>query len=154
MKYLALPLAAACLFAADRSPDAQAWWSHVEYLASDALEGRRAGTPGHTKAAQYVASEFEKIGLKPGGTKGGYIQPVGLETRRLNESESSIDFITDGAARRIKLGEEATLGIRVDEPGRIEAEVVFAGHCLTIPEAKIHDLAAVDLKGKIAFCLS
>jgi len=36
---------------------------HIEYLASDELEGRMTGTEGETKAANYIASEFKKLGL-------------------------------------------------------------------------------------------
>src|SRR6185436_19654011 len=38
----------------------------VEYLASDALEGRRTGTPGANGAAHYIAGEFSLLGLRPG----------------------------------------------------------------------------------------
>jgi aminopeptidase YwaD len=44
---------------------------HVEYLASDKLEGRRAGEPGANLAGEYVAEQFRKIGLRPGGDKNG-----------------------------------------------------------------------------------
>lgn len=37
---------------------------HVAYLASDALEGRRAGTAGEDKAADYIAKEFARLKLK------------------------------------------------------------------------------------------
>ena len=154
MKPIAFLLGAACLIAADRSPEAQAWWSHVESLASDAMEGRRPGTPGYNKAAEYVAARFEQMGLIPGGTQGGYAQPVAMETRVLDEPASSLEFVVDGNPRKIKLGEEANLNIRIDRPGKVDAEVVFIGHGLKIPEANIDDLAGVDLKGKIAFYLS
>ena len=36
---------------------------HLYTLASDDMEGRRAGTPGIEKAAQYIEGEFEKVGL-------------------------------------------------------------------------------------------
>ena len=36
----------------------------VGYLASDALEGRGVGTAGLDKAADYIAGEFKRIGLK------------------------------------------------------------------------------------------
>jgi len=36
---------------------------HLYTLADDAMEGREIGTPGIEKAAQYIESEFEKIGL-------------------------------------------------------------------------------------------
>src|SRR5271165_5167182 len=61
-----------CVGAAD-TPDGQRWWSHVAFLADDALEGRDTGSPGHRKAAEYVAKEFEKLGLRPAGTA-GYLQ--------------------------------------------------------------------------------
>src|SRR6185295_13587315 len=38
----------------------------VEYLASDALEGRRTGTAGAKDAADYIAHEFSLLGLRPG----------------------------------------------------------------------------------------
>ena len=39
-------------------------------LADDKLEGRNTGSAGHRKAAEYVAREFERAGLKPAGTEG------------------------------------------------------------------------------------
>jgi hypothetical protein len=39
---------------------------HVKYLASEELEGRGLGSEGIEKAAKYIASEFQKAGLKPG----------------------------------------------------------------------------------------
>jgi aminopeptidase YwaD len=40
---------------------------HIQYLASDQLEGRRTGTQGEKLAAQYISNEFKKIGLVPRG---------------------------------------------------------------------------------------
>ena len=47
---------------------------HVKYLASDQLEGRKAGSKGAELAAQYVANEFKRYGLKPLGDQGTYFQ--------------------------------------------------------------------------------
>ena len=44
---------------------------HVEYLASDKLEGRRAGEARANLAGEYVAVQFKKAGLMPGYTGGG-----------------------------------------------------------------------------------
>jgi hypothetical protein len=52
----------------------------VRYLADDALEGRLSGTPGERCAADYIASEFARIGLRPAGDAGGYLQAVGLQS--------------------------------------------------------------------------
>ncbi len=47
--------------------------SHIQFLASDELEGRRAGTPGEQKAVDYIVAQYQAIGLQPMG-ESGYIQ--------------------------------------------------------------------------------
>src|SRR5688500_16681521 len=56
--------------------------AHLEFLASDLLEGRDAGTRGYDLAANYVASIYQQIGLLPAGTK-GFMQPVPLRSSLL-----------------------------------------------------------------------
>ncbi|MBC8024636.1 MAG: hypothetical protein H7Y89_01465, partial [Steroidobacteraceae bacterium] len=67
-------------------------WADVRVLADDAMEGRRAGTPGHRRAAEYVAKEFEKAGLKPGGDD-GWFQDVNLISRTIREENSSVTLV-------------------------------------------------------------
>ena len=62
------------------------WWSHVEALANDGMEGRNTGSPAHKRAADYVAAQFKKAGLEPAGA-GGYIQPVAFKTRTIDRGE-------------------------------------------------------------------
>lgn len=50
--------------------------SIVEYLAADSLKGRLSGSEGCTKAAQFIAKEFENAGLKPLKGNEGYFMPV------------------------------------------------------------------------------
>ncbi len=47
---------------------------HVNFLADDRLEGRRAGTAGEELAREYIAAEFGKVGLLPKGDNGGWWQ--------------------------------------------------------------------------------
>ena len=42
----------------------------IAYLAADDLGGRAIGTAGEQKAAEYLAGEFERLGLTPMGTDG------------------------------------------------------------------------------------
>ena len=59
-------LAAIAVQAAD---DAGArWWAHVEALANDGMEGRNTGSPGHKRAAEYVAAQFSSSALEPAGS--------------------------------------------------------------------------------------
>ena len=48
--------------------------SHIEYLSSDKLEGRRTGTNGEKLAMNYISDRFSEIGLLEKG-KEGYYQP-------------------------------------------------------------------------------
>jgi aminopeptidase YwaD len=48
--------------------------AEVGYLASDDLKGRRAGDPGETMAANFIASKFKEVGLLPKGDNGEYFQ--------------------------------------------------------------------------------
>jgi hypothetical protein len=70
-------------------PDGKRWWSYVKALASDDMKGRDTGTPEYLRAARYVASEFEKAGLKP-AAETGPLQPVKLRTWKIAESASSL----------------------------------------------------------------
>jgi len=133
--------------------DGRRWWSYVQYLADDRLEGRDTGSAGHRKAAAYVAGEFERAGLKPAGTE-GYIQPVRFHTRRLREAESSLTLVRNGESEELVLGEDASISARIDPAPEVDAEVVFAGYALTVPEMQYDDLAGLDLRGKIVLHLA
>jgi len=45
--------------------DASAIKRHIEFLASDALAGRKTGTDGIEEAATYIIKEFQQAGVKP-----------------------------------------------------------------------------------------
>ena len=47
---------------------------HINYLASDRLEGRGSGMPGAEAAAKYIAAEFKRCGLKPLGDGVSFFQ--------------------------------------------------------------------------------
>lgn len=133
---------------AARQP-AERWWAHVAFLASDEMNGRDTGSPEHRKAAEYVAAEFAKAKLEPGGTK-GYLQAVPFRSRRIVEPQSSLTLVRSGGSTTpIVLGDEATLSMRIEPAASVEAPIVFAGYGLQVPEVKHDDLAGLDLKGKI-----
>jgi hypothetical protein len=146
---LALILSAATDFTAE----GKRWWSHIEYLASDDLEGRNTGSEGHLKAARYIAGEFERSGLKPGGVA-GYFQPVKFDVKQLVEDQSSLALVTGGQTKTLVLGDDATLGLRGDIQADTRAQAVFAGFGLKVPEKNYDDLAGLDVKGKIVVFLA
>jgi Zn-dependent M28 family amino/carboxypeptidase len=125
----------------------------VVFLADDRLEGRDAGTAGHLQAARYVADQFERNGLAPGGLD-GYFQPVTFRSRRIVEEKSSLALVLNGKTVPVVLGDEATFNMRIEPAPSVTAPLVFVGYGLTVPELKYDDLAGLDLRGKIALLLT
>lgn len=132
----------------DWTAPADAWWSHVQFLADDKLEGRRAGTPGYEKAVAYVEQQFQAIGLKAAGTK-GYQQPFALVPETVDTTKSSIRLKTATGTVNFMLGREMTLSPHVDDNSPVSAPLVFLGYGLRIPAKHVDDFAGSDLKGKI-----
>jgi Zn-dependent M28 family amino/carboxypeptidase len=155
---LALPVAFMALLltgmavAQDSKPanDEQARWSgHVRTLADDSMEGRQTGSDGYRKAAAYVVSEFEKIGLKPAGTK-GFAQSVAFLQRRILEDRSQVALVRDGREDVLRFGDDVTINLRAELALSVEAPLVFTGYGLSAPDAGHDDLKGLDLEGKVA----
>ena len=68
--------------------------AHVNLLADDKLEGRRAGTNGEKLAMEYIAAQFEKAGLQPKGDSNWY-QPFDINDGK-EISKSCYFFINGG----------------------------------------------------------
>jgi len=152
VKRLLPPLLVGALLTAasiDYNAEGRMWWAHVQFLADDQLQGRNVGTEGFHKAADYVAEEFRRLGLKPAGTK-GYFQPIKFNTLQVVPAQSTVGLVRNGTAQPLELGVEASLNPRAGMPPSIEAPMVFVGYGMVIPEAHYDDLAGLDLRGKIA----
>ena len=52
--------------------------SHIQYLASDDLEGRRAGTLGEQKAINYIVEQYQGLAIQPKG-ENGFIQDFKID---------------------------------------------------------------------------
>jgi Zn-dependent M28 family amino/carboxypeptidase len=134
--------------------DAKRWWSFVEALANDGMEGRDTGSPGHKRAADFVAAQFQKAGLEPAGI-GGYIQPVKFKSRRILEDKSSLALVgSGGRTESLTLGDDVTISMRIDPAPSLEAPLVFVGYGLNIPERNINDFAGLSLKGAVVVYIS
>lgn len=51
---------------------------HIQYLASDELEGRRAGDMGEQKAVDYIIKQYQELGIQPMGDN-GFIQSFPID---------------------------------------------------------------------------
>ncbi len=62
-------------------------------MSSDALEGRRPGTPGIEQAATYIAYNFMMYGLKPAGINDTYYQPFEVRSgKKINRGDANLSF--------------------------------------------------------------
>lgn len=124
--------------------------SEMEVLAADAMQGREAGTPGHRRAASYVASRFAEFGLWPLGDDDTYYQSVSLvETRLIEESASLVlhqgatDLVLEYGRDFVRYGGFGRLAESVTAP------LVFVGFGIQAPGYDHDDFAGVDVSGKI-----
>jgi Zn-dependent M28 family amino/carboxypeptidase len=55
---------------------------HVHVIADDSMMGRNTPSPGLEMTAAYIAAQFKRLGLKPGGDAGTFIQRYALGKSR------------------------------------------------------------------------
>lgn len=131
---------------AQQSPiDTLALRAHTRFLASDALEGRGTGTRGEHIAAQYIASQLQRIGVHGAAEDGSYLLPVPLRAARVLPTTSI--SVTRGTTRTL-LEHEADFVLNTG--GRaafrdFEGRVVIAG----TPAEASAALQDVDLRGRV-----
>jgi len=155
-----LATASAPLAAAEKAPSqrqaektGERCWADVRVLADDGMEGRRAGAPGHRRAAEFVAAQFQKARLAPGGD-GGFLQAVKLESRTIQEANSSLTLVRDGTRTPLTLGQDAAFVLRGNFARQVDAPMVFIGSGLRLPQYGVDDLAGLDLAGKVVVLIS
>ncbi len=142
---LALTAALAASAAPAQDFTADRFRSHVEFLASDLMEGRDAGTRGYDLAASYVATQFMGLGLAPGGTDGGWYQTVPfVEAMRRGDARVTIGGRAFDASKDVAIG-ASTRGLSQD----LSAPAVFVGYGV-----QASDYRGLDVKGKWVAALS
>lgn len=146
--------AAATLTAAEREALARVRVETVREVAtalsSKEMEGRGTAQPGGERAARYLADRFQKLGLKPLGDGGTYLQAVRFKVNQVMPETS----LKAGEAV-LKHGDDFVLPppFTYDEADATGG-LVFVGYGVTSEELKRDDLAGLDLKGKIVVLLS
>lgn len=118
--------------------------SHVTWLASDALEGRGTGTPALDLAAEYIAREFQRYGLKPAGENGTYFQTFDVITGA-ETGGNTIAVLRDG--NELPLQPEFVMPYTFSVSAPFEGRLVFAGHGIADASSEHDDYASLDVKG-------
>ena len=114
--------------------------AHLQFLSSDELMGRNTGEPGNDIAARYIATQYERFGIKPLEGLEGYFQNVPFafvspqdHTVTWNEVEY------DQGESFLALSEGEYVG---------DMETVFANHA-----ASEEDYADLDVEGRVVIAL-
>jgi aminopeptidase YwaD len=136
--------------------------THVSYLASETLGGRRTGETGATSAAGYVANVFAGYKLKAGvsqtvngRTTTNFLQSFpfvsGVELGR----DNFLRIVPAAPNKENRQETKMEIGVNWTPIGFstngyiAPAPIVFAGYGISAKDANYDDYAALDVKGKI-----
>lgn len=114
---------------------------HLEYLASDELEGREAGEKGQKLAGAYLMQNFMGYGLPP--LKGEYFQKFNLRV----SSREKIKLVINGDS--LSYFNDFIHNSDFDDSSFSDAQAVFVGY--GIESEKFNELEGVNVNNKVVF---
>ncbi len=127
--------------------------NNLAILSDDNMQGRLPGTEGATRAANYIASQFKKIGLTP-VSNNGYFQQVNIHSYQPDYKHTSFVISGKNFKEQIVPFDEIVFTSKQDnKTAQIEGELVFVGYGVVAPEYNWDDYKGADVKNKIAVCL-
>jgi Zn-dependent M28 family amino/carboxypeptidase len=130
--------------------DQRVMQAHLEFLADDALEGRRPGTRGGELAAKYIAAQFQRLGLQPAGDSGTYYQRVPIITLTPNPT---VRIAAPGSGDLTYRKDYVLWSMRNDSLVSLKSDLVFVGYGIVAPEYQWDDYRGLDVKNKIVVAL-
>ncbi len=159
-RWFSIILAVPLVMAAERAAPAPAGRAEAEarlrrditFLASDECEGRGPGTRGIDKAADYIAAQFRKAGLKPAGADGSYFQPFTINANVLDEPARLALTGPLGQAIALRQGVQFW-PMALGGSGHDKASAVFAGYGISNDKADYDDYAQIDVANKVVILL-
>lgn len=116
----------------------------IDVIAHDSMGGRDTPSRGLDLTAKYVAGEFARLGLKPAGDAGSFVQRYPLNRTRIDGDSSRVVFNANGATAVASAKRDLiyVFGPRTGRP--VRGQVVLVGGPLQ-PEAG----KSLDIEGKI-----
>ncbi len=135
----------------------------LQYLSSDELGGRLAGTRENATAAEYIIRRFKQIGLLP--LAGKYSQEFQINYR-MQPTANNAFTITKIVERPglppdmwLKAKKKWTSGkefmpLAISANGSAAGEVAFVGYGISAPEHSYDDYQNIDVNGKIVIVIS
>ncbi len=127
--------------------------AHLRFLSSDLLEGRAPGTRGGRLAAEYIASQLEAFGLKPGAADSTYFQKVPINIVKSDPATISVRVTGKANATLVSPNDLVVWAGSDAAASEAKGELVFIGYGANAPEYKWDDFKNVDVRGKIVLVL-
>ncbi len=124
--------------------------NHIDFLASDRLQGRKTPSSGLDTAASYIAHELQNLGINP--LNGTYFHSLNLCRCGLGKQQH-FELSTPSGKVVIPL-KTGYIPFQTIGDTTIEGSLVFAGYGLSLPNLGYDDYSNVDVKGKIVVVLS
>jgi Zn-dependent M28 family amino/carboxypeptidase len=127
--------------------------AHLRFLASDLLEGRAPATRGGRIAEEYIATELQAFGVKPGVGDSSYFQRVPIDV--VKADPATIRVVASGKANAsLRFTDDVVVwpGSATDA-SNARGELVFVGYGAVAPEYKWDDFKNTDVRGKILLVL-
>ena len=122
--------------------------SHLSFISSPLLKGRLNGGEGLDIAAQYLASQAKKIGLKPLNDN-GYIQPYAVLKKSIDTDKTMVEVISKGSEPVVIKEPLFQLLPMGASDFVLEGDVVFAGYGIKADKYNYNDFDTLSLSGKI-----
>ena len=127
--------------------------AHLRFLASDLLEGRAPATRGGRIAEEYIATQLQAFGVKPGVGDSSYFQRVPIDV--VKADPATIRVVASGKANaNLRFTDDVVVwpGSATDA-SNARGELVFVGYGAVAPEYKWDDFKNTDVRGKILLVL-
>ncbi len=130
--------------------------AHLQFLASDLLEGRGPGTRGDELGQAYIVAQLRQLGFQAAGTSpDGWRQPVPLRGVTTT-SPATVTFKHRDQQLTLKNVDDYILnnGSALPTVKADEVELVFVGYGITAPEYQWDDYQGIDVKDKIVVVMN
>jgi len=128
----------------------------IRILSNDRFEGRGPGSGAGEQTADWLAAEFARLGLQPGGEGGTWFQIVDMIEQTLDPTSSALTFVGPEHSTELQLGRDAVMWTKhqdVDDLSFAKSDLVFVGYGIIAPEYGWNDYAGVDVTGKTVLML-
>jgi len=127
---------------------------HMQFLASDELEGRDTGEPGLQVAARYLAVQAESLGLLPLDKDKDYMQTYIIQEKAYDRERSHITITAADSSYAHSSEPFYVLPAPGGDHTVYEGEVVFAGYGINSEEHGYNDFEHIDIQDKVVLIMN